>query len=123
MRNFLMSMFYLGWPVRIRGNCEAGVEERWEWPVELSLQVYPNPGRHGANLRFGLPVSGRVRVGVYDVRGRCVVEVADDMYEAGWHNVVWEGRNTSGRRVSPGVYFVRLSVGEKRTTRKVLLVQ
>ena len=123
MHGFLRSVFYLGWPVRIRGNCEAGVETERKWPVELSLEVYPNPGRQGANLRFGLPVSGHVRVGVYDVMGRCVVEAADDVYEAGWHSVMWEGRNTSGERVGPGVYFVRLSVGEKRTTRKILLVQ
>lgn len=123
MRNFLRSVFYLGWPVRIRGNCEAGVEVERDSPVEMSLRVYPNPGRHGTTMSFGLPVGGHVRVAVYDVMGRCVAEAADGRYEAGWHSLVWHGRNTSGERVSPGVYFVRLSVGKRETTRKVLLVQ
>jgi len=37
--------------------------------------------------------------------------------------VVWEGRNSQGEQVGPGVYFVRLSVEERETTRKVVLVQ
>jgi hypothetical protein len=123
MRDFLRSAFYLGWPVRIRGNCEAGVEVEGDLPAQVSLVVYPNPGIDGATVRFGLPVGGHVRVAVYDVMGRCVTEAAEGRYEAGWHSVVWRGRNTSGERVCPGVHFVRLSMGERETTRKVLLVQ
>ena len=108
--------------MRITGNCEAGVEIERASPAQASLLVYPNPGRHGATVSFGLPVGGRVRVAVYDVMGRCVTEAVEGDYDAGWHSVVWQGRNTMGDHVCPGVYFVRLSVGGRETTRKVLLV-
>jgi hypothetical protein len=123
MHDFLRSVFYLGWPVRIRGNCEAGVEAVTLSPAEVALDVYPNPGIGGATVRFGLPAAGNVRLAVYDVLGRTVTRVAESWYEAGWHSVVWEGRNSNGERVAPGAYFVRLNAGERETTRKVLLVR
>jgi hypothetical protein len=122
MRNFLRSLFYLGWPVRIRGNCEAGADVESGAAAELSLQVFPNPARHGATVRFGLPGEGDVQVAVYDVRGRRVAEVARGRHKAGWHNVEWQGRHAGGERVGPGVYFVRLSINGCSTSKKVLLV-
>jgi hypothetical protein len=123
MRRFLKSVFYLGWPVKIRGNCEAGVERNKEMPAQVSLAVLPNPGRNGVTVRFGLPAGGRVRMAVYDVMGRCVLEVVNGRFDPGWHSVAWRGNNSSGERVSPGMYFVRLSAGGMETTRKAMLVR
>jgi hypothetical protein len=58
---------------------------------------------------------------VFDARGRQVVDLVDRYMDAGSHQIVWTGRNTGGKRVAPGVYFVRLGVGGSRVTSKVVL--
>jgi hypothetical protein len=42
---------------------------------------------------------------------------------AGRHAVVWEGLDSRGEPVGSGVYFARLSAGDRMITHKVLLVR
>ncbi len=123
MHNFLRSMFYLGWPVSIRGTCQAGVGEAAGVPGVAKLLVSPNPSRSGGLLRFGLPAGERVRLEVFDVRGRSVIVLADGQYDPGWHTARWAGLDSQGARVAPGVYFARLVTGKKSVTAKIVLLQ
>ena len=123
MRNFLRSMFYLGWPVSIQGTCTAGVEKAEGLSPVAALEVYPNPARFGGTIRFGLPAKARVKVEVFDVRGRSVVVVVDKEYEGGRHSVNWAGRASSGEYVAPGVYFVRMTAGRDVVTAKLIMAR
>jgi hypothetical protein len=116
-------MFYLGWPVSIRGTCTAGTDRGSLAPEGLELRVSPNPGRYREVLRFGLPQAGDAKVEVYDVTGRCVVTLADGRYDAGWHTLRWGGRSAAGEQVAPGVYFVRLTVRNQTATSKLILIK
>ena len=56
---------------------------------------------------------------VFDVSGRIVKEYPTLGYRAGEHRMSWDGRDSSGRRVPAGVYFIRLEVGGAARTQKV----
>lgn len=74
---------------------------------------FPNPVRGDATIRFDLPRAEQAEVGVFDVTGRRVAELANGPRAAGSHSTVW---NTSGIR--PGLYLVRLRTPSgERTTR------
>lgn len=45
---------------------------------------------------------------VYDVRGRLVAQVFDGALEPGGTTLEWDGRGKAGRRVSSGVYILRV---------------
>jgi flagellar hook assembly protein FlgD len=60
---------------------------------------------------------------VYDVLGRKVWGLVNEPNDAGWHTLIWDGRDDSGRRVPSGTYFLRLEGGEYTATRKLCVVR
>lgn len=63
--------------------------------------------------------TSRVRITVYDLKGRLVRVVTDRVLAAGEHEAVWDGRNEKGQRVGSGVYFCRMEAGSFEETREI----
>jgi hypothetical protein len=55
--------------------------------------------------------------------GRRVATLADRVFEAGLHRLVWNGRNGEGRDVASGVYVCILDTGAGRYSRKMILAR
>ena len=51
---------------------------------------------------------GRARLDVFDASGRRVTTLVDGFVPEGAHAARWTGTDAQGRRVKPGLYFVRL---------------
>jgi len=65
-----------------------------------------------------------VRLSVYDVAGRLVDVLLDgDIAAQGRNEVVWRGRDMTGRVVSAGVYFYRLEAGSFSETKRMVLIK
>ena len=91
-------------------------------PAFSLLDAAPNPFGDETLVRWSLARNSRVHVDVYDVAGRRVTTLLDAARSAGPGNVSWNGRDTRGRSVAAGVYFVRAqAAGEMRTKRVVLV--
>lgn len=90
---------------------------------EPSIRSIPNPSAREAGIAYTLPSAGIASVAVYDAAGRLVRSlVPAGAQAAGTHEVRWNGADGSGRRLSAGVYFVRLTwEGTATTTRVVRL--
>ena len=86
-------------------------------------QNYPNPFNPATKIRFSLSKSGQVDLTVFDILGRKVVTIVDEVTFAGVHEVEWNSRNAAGLRVPSGVYFYRLRSQEGVLTKKMLLVK
>jgi len=87
------------------------------------LDIRPNPVRATASIHFSHTSAGRVDAAIYDVDGRLIRRLADSHFEAGPHDLVWDGRDESGRRVSAGIYFVRVAAGNRRFSSRVVLLR
>ena len=83
----------------------------------------PNPFNPLTTIRFGITRPGPVDLAVYDVSGRLVATLAHETYPAGRHEVAWQGRDQTGRRVASGVYFYRLKTDEFSDVQKMLLIK
>jgi len=59
-----------------------------------------------------LPVGGHAEVGIYDAAGRRVVMLVRGDFPAGRYARMWNGLDSGGQTVKPGVYFCRLSIGD-----------
>ena len=91
--------------------------------VRRGLEVFPNPFGLETTLRYILPDRQRVNLTIHDVAGRQVRILAFGEEGPGVHLVVWDGLDTSGRRVAAGIYYARLWTGSGYQTGRILLVR
>lgn len=79
---------------------------------------YPNPFNPTTVISFQLPVSGDVRLEVYDMLGRRVAVLMDETQQAGEHRITFDASN-----LTSGVYISRLSIGGISQTKKMILIK
>ena len=67
-------------------------------------------------------LTGRVRLRVYDVRGRYVCTLEDGWREAGEHTAVWNPSLSLQQRLPAGVYIYRLEAPQFTSTRRMVYI-
>ena len=85
---------------------------------------YPNPFNPVTSIRYGITDRAHVTLRVYDVRGRLVRTLVDEVQNPDAnHRVEWNGRNNAGNPVASGVYFYKLNAKNFTKTRKMVLLR
>lgn len=96
-------------------------------PPERTVEILcsPEASDDGTGLVLSAPHGAdHVRVDVYDVRGRLVARLLDeDRIDPGESRIAWNRRDSSGRPVGSGVYFVRLRTSRASATGKLVVVR
>jgi hypothetical protein len=87
------------------------------------LCVFPNPTTRQAAIRVTLPGGGRVAATIYDVSGRRVRSLGDELLSSGGHDLAWDGRDDHGREVAAGVHLARVSTPEGARTARIVIVR
>lgn len=88
-----------------------------------TLTNYPNPFNPLTTLAFDVAVRGPVRVTVYDLLGREVATVVDEILEAGSHIARWDGTTRAGSVAATGVYVARLTTSSGSRTLNMMLMK
>lgn len=89
------------------------------FPEVYSLsQNYPNPFNPVTNIKFSIPNSGLVKLVIFDILGREVKTLLNDVKPAGNYVV-----DFNASELSSGAYFYRLEAGNFTETKKMLLVK
>ncbi|MBC8366971.1 T9SS type A sorting domain-containing protein [bacterium] len=83
--------------------------------------AFPNPFNPHVTIPFSLEHAGRVRAEVFDLRGRRVASLVDEVYSAGAHALEWRGRDDRGSELSSGVYLLRIQGGGEQSLQKLIL--
>jgi hypothetical protein len=93
-------------------------------PLLFNLgQNYPNPFNPSTTISYQLPAAGPVRLDIYNVRGQLVRTLIDAEQDAGYHSVIWNGKDNRGQSVASGVYFYRLSSLTQTLGKRMLLMK
>jgi hypothetical protein len=100
----------------------TGIPSPQEVPVVTNLfQNHPNPFTPETVIEYALSQEGRAQVRIYDLNGRMVRELVNDIQTPQRYQVSWDGRDQSGRELVSGVYFYQLTApGVQQTKRMVL---
>jgi hypothetical protein len=92
-------------------------------PILYSFNIYPNPFNKRTGINYALPQAAKVEIKVYDVGGRKVKTLVSEELEPGYYKTHWYGKDNIGRRVSAGVYFIRMNAKEFESQHKVIFVR
>ena len=74
-------------------------------------------------IGYELHAPAEVRLTVHDRLGRTVRVFADGPYDAGRHDITWNGRDDSGAAMASGLYLYRLEAGGISRAGKMTLVR
>ncbi|MBN2542951.1 T9SS type A sorting domain-containing protein [bacterium] len=83
------------------------------------FNAYPNPFNSATIIKYSITKNAEVELKIYNLLGRKVVTLVDGYKLAGYQSVRWQPEKTLGS----GIYFVRVSAGDRVVSKKILLLK
>ena len=77
-------------------------------PSEFEISAFPNPFNPSTTLLYRLKENAWVNLTIYDIVGRKIVTLTDQMQAAGEYHLTWSARDASGIQIPSGAYFYRI---------------
>ncbi|MFQ5824565.1 MAG: S8 family serine peptidase [bacterium] len=103
---------------------EDGSLEVVKLPTEFQLaHNFPNPFNPTTNINYDLPRESHVSLKIFNVQGQLVRTLVNEITSAGFHSVLWDGRDDSGRTLPSGAYIYQIKAGDFEQTRKMVLLK
>ena len=97
----------------------VGISEIEPIPQSYTLsQNFPNPFNPVTVIRYSLPTEGFVTLSIFDINGRLIDMLVNEVLPAGYYELDWNASN-----VSSGIYFYRLKSGGFTKTKKMVLLK
>jgi hypothetical protein len=88
-------------------------------PLRYSLeQNYPNPFNPATVINYQLPYEGFVSLKIYDVSGREVKQLVNEVKQAGYYAVQFNAQSFAS-----GIYFYKIQAGDFMSVKKMVLVK
>jgi tetratricopeptide (TPR) repeat protein len=96
--------------------------------TEYTIDNYPNPFNPTTTIRYQIPQDGHISLKVYDMLGREVAHLVNEVKRAGAYTVSFSAASGSayggdGRKLSSGVYIYKLVGNNVNISRKMLLIK
>jgi hypothetical protein len=82
-------------------------------------QNAPNPFNTTTAISYTVPTKSSIKLAIYDLLGKEIRVVREGRVSEGNHTEIWDGKDRDGNLVSNGVYFCRLTAGDRVFTKKL----
>jgi hypothetical protein len=99
--------------LNLSNEINIGVPSRYDL-----AQNYPNPFNPATKISYDLPLDGKVSLKLYDMIGREVATLVNEVQTAGYYSV-----NFNGSSLSSGVYFYTITSNNFAATKKMMLLK
>ncbi|PKM75038.1 MAG: hypothetical protein CVU92_03435 [Firmicutes bacterium HGW-Firmicutes-17] len=87
------------------------------------LQNYPNPFNPTTTIEYQIQRSDFVTIKIFDSIGKLIKNLINEEKQSGEYSVIFDGKNDAGQKVSSGVYFYQLQVGDFISNKKMILLK
>jgi hypothetical protein len=102
----------------------VGISSDPPLPGEFAIaQNYPNPFNPVTKIKYQLPQRTEVKLVVYNILGQPVRTLVNDVLNAGYYELEWNGRNDAGAPLASGVYIYRFEAEGFQKVRKMILLK
>ncbi len=111
-------------PVVVETNA-LSLDENLTIPTQFALhQNYPNPFNPSTQISFDVPDGSElVRLNIYNILGKKVSTLLNNVVNPGKHKVEWNAKDNEGNPVASGIYFYELSSSSFTARKKMLLIR
>jgi hypothetical protein len=100
------------------------IEESKEMIVDYSLsQAFPNPFNPSTTLKFNLPKEEKVTIKVFNVLGKEIKTILNEIRNSGETQIAWDGTDNKGNQVASGVYIINMQAGLFNQNKKAVLLK
>ena len=96
----------------------TGIEDTETGFMTSLCEIYPNPLTSDANIRFTASKKTGVKLGVYDVSGRLIQTIIDNVMDTGEYIISWVSLS-----LPSGVYFLKLKAGAYSDIRRAVILR
>lgn len=103
-------------------NTTVGIGNQGEIPTQFALeQNYPNPFNPSTSIYYSVPKQSLVSLKVYDMLGREVASLVNEMKEAGNYSV--DFNTAAAGDLSSGIYYYKIQAGDFVATKRMVLMK
>ncbi len=100
------------------------VDDQLRMPADYTLaQNFPNPFNPSTTIAYQVPERTMVNLTIYDMLGRRINTLVNEVRTSGTYEVLWDGTDEDGRPVSSGVYFYRLQTDRSSQMKRMVLLR
>ena len=130
--NVSENMFCVPYPNCLEGNQGAqdtsncsSMHSLIQKPIDSfsKIRAYPNPFNPSTRIKFNIKRKTNIKVEIIDVLGKKVNILFKGIKDPGVQYFEWDGSNSRGYRVSPGVYFCKLKSAYHHDVIKLILLK
>jgi hypothetical protein len=87
------------------------------------LHFKSNPFKDNTSIHYFLKKNENISLSIFDITGRIVRNLEVGVKEPGRYSVLWNGCDDNGKKVTEGIYLVRLKACEFTTTKKLIMLR
>ncbi len=101
--------------------------------VELEIRDFrlignfPNPFNPATKIKYVIPTklntSGQLNIMIFNSLGKKIRDLFHGYQQQGFHEIIWDGRNNSGKLQASGIYYVLLRMGSKTQIGKLVMLK
>lgn len=84
-------------------------------------QNYPNPVRDETKIRFSVPYKTHAVLEIFDIMGRTVARLFDNIIDANQYDIIWNGIAQNGESLPNGLYICRLTTGNETRAINIII--
>ena len=85
------------------------------------IRISPNPFRDFTTIEFYTENNADAEISIYSYLGKLVKTIKSDNLSEGNHKIIWNAADSNGKKVSGGIYFVKVKSGNTIRTAKIIL--
>ncbi|MCK4967344.1 T9SS type A sorting domain-containing protein, partial [bacterium] len=82
-----------------------------------------NPFNPETRIKYQIPLHTRVTIKIFNLLGQEIITLIDKEQSSGAYELIWDGRNSLGTKVSSGIYIYQMKTKDFVKFKKMALIK